>query len=910
MDQENTIDFKALRAKFQDEELFLKQPKNKPALPEKPKVVPPPQSPTHYVPAGARPSLLTSINQSVESKTLFAPKVVFKTEKESKQPLIQTNSKGKDKSEGKLKLSEDWIKGNKQKPWDLSNQKQKKEDSKGNKPESTAELVQALPPPKTPKKKSFLSLRKFHKKDSVAVQADSILDTPTSDLPELAPLIPVPPDFSDTPPEPEISAPKALQPSISAIPEITPPFIIPAFPDFTPPPAFIPDNPVQAPNPETETPLETETPALSVSRPTTHQNEIIPNRADSPPQPETAAEGGAALLVAEVERSQVAGPPKSEHQISPLSALERAEDMSPGKRNPPADQRILTALEKVCKRSASPVINSTPPYSFTPPPEDFPLPESPTQSFPELPPIDYEDRAGIARSVKPEEVNSINHRQASPASGDVTEVAPDAVPELLVVPPPTSKKVFPSHKPLGPAPEQSAGPLPVNLSEINPPPMDDNDTIDIPQFDLALDASNPDMPVSDWGNGEDTQDGQDPPSFSSNGIATTETDIKDYPPSVSPFPVSQGYPPMAGPEAELGDGLYENTDNIYEDISTSSTKKKGKTDAGKKRKGPPKNPYVESQQELNEEKSRTGRFSKGDKKAATEGLDEKEMKKREKQRLEKEKKELKERQEREKKEQREREKKESEMKKRFKLTGQEDAMYRAKVTVTTKGRKNDLPVKCDDIVSIIRTTNCPKGKWLARDSNSNYGYVAVDHVELDIKEMLELGKKAANNRKASSNNIIDGEVPRTNSRASNHYPQSAESFTDSDEWTGDEETLSPPRDIADPFPPGGHTRTLSMPDMGSKDLSINHQHTHSDLIADNSQLQARHEALQKLATFFHSPIPVAPAPSNAEQETSHALEKEEALHLPEASVTQDVDFEHPDLLILPPPDLYADLTTE
>lgn len=46
-------------------------------------------------------------------------------------------------------------------------------------------------------------------------------------------------------------------------------------------------------------------------------------------------------------------------------------------------------------------------------------------------------------------------------------------------------------------------------------------------------------------------------------------------------------------------------------------------------------------------------------------------------------------------------------------------MYEAKVTVTTKGRKNDLSVKSGDMISIIRTTNCPKGKWLARDSSNN-----------------------------------------------------------------------------------------------------------------------------------------------------------------------------------------------
>lgn len=46
-------------------------------------------------------------------------------------------------------------------------------------------------------------------------------------------------------------------------------------------------------------------------------------------------------------------------------------------------------------------------------------------------------------------------------------------------------------------------------------------------------------------------------------------------------------------------------------------------------------------------------------------------------------------------------------------------MYQAKVTVTTKGRKHDLPVKDGDSISIIRTTNCPKGKWLARDGSNN-----------------------------------------------------------------------------------------------------------------------------------------------------------------------------------------------
>lgn len=50
------------------------------------------------------------------------------------------------------------------------------------------------------------------------------------------------------------------------------------------------------------------------------------------------------------------------------------------------------------------------------------------------------------------------------------------------------------------------------------------------------------------------------------------------------------------------------------------------------------------------------------------------------------------------------------------VTGLEEPMYHAKVMVTSKVRKHDLPVNCGDTVSIIRTTNCPKGKWLARDA--------------------------------------------------------------------------------------------------------------------------------------------------------------------------------------------------
>lgn len=370
------MDFKALRARFQDEEL-LKQPLIKPALPEKPKIVPPPppQSPTSYLPAGARPSLLTSINQTLEGKTAVAPRVVFKEEGENKKLLLQTK---KDKSEGKLKKGKDKpTKGSKEK----LNEDPKQKNGKDKKV-STAELVPATPPPKgTTGKKGFLGFRKT-KKDLVAVQADPILDTPSTDNPGQTPLIPVPPDSEETTAALETSAPKALLPNIPTIPDAglpveIGPLSVPDCPAFTPPPSFIPDNPTPAaPTPVSET-LPEKTASVPVSIPAL-QGETTPSPpgiVSTPPPSQTISSSDEAevgftssLSAPEPERadeaedeveapsppvldpSSVQSSPKAARSISALSALERAEDMSPGKRTPSCDLRVFNALEKARRK--------------------------------------------------------------------------------------------------------------------------------------------------------------------------------------------------------------------------------------------------------------------------------------------------------------------------------------------------------------------------------------------------------------------------------------------------------------------------------------------------------------------------------------------------------------------------------
>ncbi|KAA0719539.1 hypothetical protein E1301_Tti018437 [Triplophysa tibetana] len=212
-----------------------------------------------------------------------------------------------------------------------------------------------------------------------------------------------------------------------------------------------------------------------------------------------------------------------------------------------------------------------------------------------------------------------------------------------------------------------------------------------------------------------------------------------------------------------------------------------------------------------------------------EHCDEKDQKKKEKQRLE-----------REKKQQKEKQKKRNEMHKRFKITGLEEPMYHARVLVPSKLRKHDLSVKSGDVISIIRTVNCPKGKWLARDVNNKYGYISVMNVELNIKEMLELGKRASH---AAGRGQTDGDNVSFSSRSSHQTPMLTISFSDdSEEWTCDEETVSPSAENL------SQNRAVSMPDMFYSNLSAHH--TVSD--GSTEDINTQSEALQKLAVFFQN----------------------------------------------------------
>lgn len=77
--KEGAINFKALRAKFQEEALLAQSRNSRPAVAEKPKLIPPP--------GGHCSSAVDSINNTVEHKTPVIPGVIFRDGLRGKRPI-------------------------------------------------------------------------------------------------------------------------------------------------------------------------------------------------------------------------------------------------------------------------------------------------------------------------------------------------------------------------------------------------------------------------------------------------------------------------------------------------------------------------------------------------------------------------------------------------------------------------------------------------------------------------------------------------------------------------------------------------------------------------------------------------------------------------------------------------------
>lgn len=211
--------------------------------------------------------------------------MIFKDENKDKKIFIHGNSKPKDKSDGKTKESKEKLNENSS---DHKEKNGKKLPFFGTQKESTAELVPALPPPKskTQRKKNILGFIKSSKKDPAATSADSILDSTNVNLPGPTPLIPLASDADEE--ESIYLVPRQIPrkitiPESSAAVDLT---TLSPIPDFSPPPAMIPATPAfKIPPPQSETPPQIESPALSVSD-LPSQNKIVPIPSfDAPPRP-------------------------------------------------------------------------------------------------------------------------------------------------------------------------------------------------------------------------------------------------------------------------------------------------------------------------------------------------------------------------------------------------------------------------------------------------------------------------------------------------------------------------------------------------------------------------------------------------------------------------------------------------
>lgn len=331
---------------------------------------------------------------------------------------------------------------------------------------------------------------------------------------------------------------------------------------------------------------------------------------------------------------------------------------------------------------------------------------------------------------------------------------------------------------------------------------------------------------------------------------------------------------------------------LFSKKNSVSDGKELKSKEKQKQKDKEKEKEKEKKEQKEKEKDKEQKEKEKEKELKEKEKEKNEQKDKKKEQKEKErnKKELKEK-EREKKEQKEKEKKVNEIKKKFKITVEEEALYQTKVKETTKGRKDDLALKAGEIVSIIRTTDCPKGKWLARDSNNKYGYIPVESVELNIQEMMVLGNKSKATNRTSVNGIIDPEAPSTDMISSHHYSLNQESFEDdSEEWIDDDDTVFPTADATDL----DVNRWAASPDISPEPGPALPTHTDS-----SNTFHTGHEALHKLTTFFAQPqVHLLQTNTPIKEPQPLAISAEE----PVSSLKQETDLQ-----ILPPPDLYADI---
>ncbi|XP_014017280.1 FYN-binding protein 1 [Salmo salar] len=154
-------------------------------------------------------------------------------------------------------------------------------------------------------------------------------------------------------------------------------------------------------------------------------------------------------------------------------------------------------------------------------------------------------------------------------------------------------------------------------------------------------------------------------------------------------------------------------------------------------------------------------------------------------------KEEKKRLEQEKKMQKAKEKKEQEAKKKYKLSGPIQVIHKAKAQVECKGGKTDLPLAQGETIDIIRITDNPEGRWLARNNEGNYGYVRTESVGIDYDLIKEQKKGPLPNQSERKPEIYD-DVGILDNACSGVKVQQAEDGDIYDDVDGSNQNRFPP----------------------------------------------------------------------------------------------------------------------
>ncbi|XP_053325776.1 FYN-binding protein 1-like [Spea bombifrons] len=105
-------------------------------------------------------------------------------------------------------------------------------------------------------------------------------------------------------------------------------------------------------------------------------------------------------------------------------------------------------------------------------------------------------------------------------------------------------------------------------------------------------------------------------------------------------------------------------------------------------------------------------------------------------------------------------KRELALRKKFQITGSENAVYKMSVKEDCKGGKDMLTLRKGELVEIINTTDCPPGKWLARNDNGNYGFIPVSVIDA-YQDLLILGRPYLRQNFIQSDVYIEVESGKT-----------------------------------------------------------------------------------------------------------------------------------------------------